>query len=210
MHIEVVFYVLLIDLLGIISPGPDFFIVLKNSLTNSHKAGIFTGIGIAFGSFLVFALVLLGVGIIVANNKWLMLAVKTIGALYLAYLALKSLFMSTKIIEPDLSANVVFNKHTGLFKEFFSSGLLCNLTNPQSLLFFMSLSAYAVIHGATQVVDIITMIVISTLNTALWFSLVAMIFGNVKIRNIFYKKQRIIHIAFAFMLFYVVFEIVKL
>lgn len=208
-HIQVIFYVLLIDLLAIMSPGPDFFMVLKNSLTNSHKAGVHTSLGIAVGSFLVFTCVLLGVGVIVASNKWLLLLVKIIGAVYLSYLGLKAIFTDSRVIEPDLSVgNKSHNQE--LFKEFFKVGLLCNLTNPKSLLFFISLAAYAVVHGAATPLDITVMVIISAFNTAMWFIAVALVFGNVKVRNVFYKRQRVIHVVFGCILLYVVFEIIKL
>lgn len=39
----------IVNLLGAMSPGPDFVLVTKNSLVHSRKAGIFTAIGIALG-----------------------------------------------------------------------------------------------------------------------------------------------------------------
>ena len=50
-YISEIFAVLAIHLLAVISPGPDFIVAVKNSLTYSRRIGFYTAIG--FGSFSV-------------------------------------------------------------------------------------------------------------------------------------------------------------
>lgn len=201
MHYDVIIYVLVIDFLAILSPGPDFFMVLKNSLTNSLKAGFFTTLGISIGSTIMFSLGIFGIGMVVANSKFLFTLIKVSGALYLCYLALKALFTKIYIEEPQL----VYSD-TNSFKlngnEFFKIGLICNLTNPKALMFIVSLSTYVSQNG-NPFKDGILIIVGSFIATIIWFTLVSFIFGNVRIRRIFYKRQRIINIIFGVLLIYV-------
>ena len=62
-----------IQILGVMSPGPDFAVVMRNSLVFSRKVGIFTAIGAAFGTLVHISYILLGVGTIIAKTEWLFL-----------------------------------------------------------------------------------------------------------------------------------------
>lgn len=206
MHISVITYVLIIDFLAIMSPGPDFFMVLRNSLTDSLKAGLYTTFGISLGSSIIFALGLFGIGAVVASSRHLFMVIKFAGALYLTYLALKSIFAKVKITEPPLA----YSENKSIDKsQYFKIGLICNLTNPKAFMFIVSLSTYVAEHG-NPFIDGIFIIVGSTLATILWFTIVSFIFGKARIRNIFYSKQKIINIIFGLILLYVAFRIVSL
>ncbi len=208
MHYNVIVYVLVIDFLAILSPGPDFFMVLKNSLTNSLRAGFFTTLGISIGSTIMFFLGIFGIGIIVASSKFLFTLVKVSGAVYLCYLALKSLFAKVYIKEPQLVYSNI-NTFKLKDKEFFKIGLICNLTNPKAFMFIVSLSTYVNQHG-NAFKDGIVIILVSFIATASWFILVSYIFGNIRVRRFFYKRQRIINIIFGILLLYVAFGIIFL
>jgi|SRR6185437_5694107 len=200
MHIQIIIYVLFIDFLAILSPGPDFFMVLKSSMTSSHKAGIYTTLGIASGSTIMFAVGMLGIGAILADSKWLFLLLKIVGSLYLAYMALKSIFAKVSIEEPQL---MYATKDVVPMGQFYRSGLVCNLTNPKAFMFIISLSTYAVAHGASDMFDTLAIILGSGVSTLLWFIAVSFIFGNFKVRKMFYQKQRIINLLFGCILLYV-------
>lgn len=204
MHIDIILYVVFIDFLAILSPGPDFFMVLKNSMTNSHKAGIYTTLGIASGSTIIFAIGLFGIGALLASSKWLFLVLKIAGSLYLVYLALKSIFAKVGVEEPQL---VYASGENISMMQFFKSGMLCNLTNPKAFMFIVSLSTYAIAHNAGNILDTLAIILISGIATILWFSIVSIIFGNFKVRKIFYQNQRIINLLFGGVLLYVAFMI---
>jgi threonine/homoserine/homoserine lactone efflux protein len=178
MHIKIILYALLIDFLAIISPGPDFFMVLKNSMTCSHRAGIYTTLGIATGSTILFAVGLFGMGGVLVSSKWLFWLLKISGSLYLIYLAFKSIFAKISIEEPQL----VYATDKALpLKDFYKIGLICNLTNPKAFMFVVSVSTYAIAHGGNNLPDIFAIIIGSGITTVLWFSIVAFIFGNFKI-----------------------------
>lgn len=204
MHTQVIIYVLVIDLLAIMSPGPDFFMVLKNSITGSHKAGLYTTIGVSLGSTLMFSLGIFGVGAIVAGSKVLFGIVKIVGATYLTYLGLKSLISRRTVVEPNIGITEGI-KELDRF-QYFKIGLLCNITNPKALMFIVSLSTYVVDHG-NPYIDGIFIILGSLINTFIWFSLVSFIFGNVKVRQVFYRRQKIINITFGIILLYVAYKI---
>lgn len=199
MNIHVILYVLTIDLLAIMSPGPDFFMVLKNSLTDSLKAGFYTTLGITLGSCATFAIGMFGVGAIVISSKILFEIIKYLGVAYLTFLALKSIFAKTTVSEPQIvysDLNIVDKA------QYFRIGLLCNLTNPKSLLFIVALSTYVADKG-NPYIDGWFIIIGSGISTCLWFTSVSFIFGRAVIRKMFYSKQKIINVLFGAVLLYV-------
>jgi len=82
---------LTIQLLGLMSPGPDFAIVVRNSLIYSRKTAIFTAIGLAFGVLIHLSYILLGLGAMISKTVWLFSLFKYVGAAYLIYIGCKGL-----------------------------------------------------------------------------------------------------------------------
>ena len=44
--------VALVHLLAVVSPGPDFAVVIRNSVSAGHRAGLYTAIGVGSAIFL--------------------------------------------------------------------------------------------------------------------------------------------------------------
>lgn len=131
------FSIALIALLGAMLPGPDFAIVTKNALLHSRRSGCFTSLGIGIAILVHMTYCLLGLAFVISNSIWLFNSIKYIGATYLIYLGVTSLFskQSNKIF-PSSHDNV---KHTISSFTSFKQGFLCNLLNPKATLFFLSL-----------------------------------------------------------------------
>ncbi len=206
MNTDVILYVLMIDFLAIISPGPDFFMVLKNTLTDSLKAGFYTTLGVSLGSTIVFSLGLFGVGIIVVNSHIMFALLQYFGGGYLGYLGIKSIISKPHVHEPELTG-----KDTQQINKFqyFRIGLLCNLTNPKSFFFIISLSTY-VAENAHPLIDGWFILLGSIIGTMIWFTFVSFVFGRASVRKIFYAKQKIINIVFGIILIYVASKIITL
>ena len=77
--------------IALVSNGPDFIIVVKNSLIHSRKIGIFTALGVALSNIFHVSYILLGFEIIIAGNAWLFTIIKFLGASYLIYIGIKGL-----------------------------------------------------------------------------------------------------------------------
>jgi len=75
-----------ITLLAAMSPGPDFFIVMKNAL-RSKLSGYATSLGVACAILVHVAYCIAGVGIIISQSIILFQVIKILGALYLLYLS---------------------------------------------------------------------------------------------------------------------------
>ncbi len=131
------FSLAMVSLLAAISPGPDFFIVLRNSLVYSRKHGIFTSLGVAVALFAHLSYSVVGIGVLLAESPFIYSLIKYIGAAYLLYIGGKGIIASFKT---DASA-ASYTKSTILpsLKTSFLQGFFTNLLNPKCALFFISL-----------------------------------------------------------------------
>tara|TARA_Y100001951_G_scaffold9790_1_gene6262 strand:+ start:937 stop:1236 length:300 start_codon:yes stop_codon:yes gene_type:complete len=80
-----------IFLLGAITPGPDFIMIVRNSTGYGSKVGFKTVLGVCVGCFITLSYILVGVGVIFNEIPILKEIIKYAGALYLFYLGTKSL-----------------------------------------------------------------------------------------------------------------------
>ncbi|SKC05532.1 LysE type translocator [Sphingopyxis flava] len=63
--------VVTITLLAVISPGPDFATVTRNSLMLSRRAGVLTALGIGLGILVHITYTLNGVDLLIQQSLWL-------------------------------------------------------------------------------------------------------------------------------------------
>ncbi|HIP49081.1 MAG TPA: LysE family translocator [Lutibacter sp.] len=177
--------VTLIHLLAVISPGPDFFMAIKNSLTYSRKTGIYTAIGFGLGIGVHIFYSLAGLALLIFKSIVIFNIIKYLGVAYLLYIGIKSLL--------DKGANIEVKNQTHLqdishFKAI-SQGFLTNVLNPKATLFFLSLFTL-VISPDTSKTTLYLISGIMILNTMLWFSLVATFLTQEKIRVVYSRYQK--------------------
>jgi len=176
----------LVHLLAVASPGPDFAIMLKQSLTQSRRTVVWTAFGVALGILVHVAYSLVGIGLIIAQSIVLFSIIKWIGAGYLLFIGWKSLTAkppvkitgSTHTDTPAMPACAAVRV-----------GFLCNALNPKATLFFLALF--------TQIVDPSTPLIIQLLYgaymsvaTFLWFSGL----GSVLTLNALRKRLHSVHL----------------
>ena len=176
--------VTVIHLLAVISPGPDFIMACRNSLTYSRKTGIWTAVGFGFGIAVHVFYSLAGLALIISKSILLFNAIKFLGAGYLIYIGLKSVFSkSSKIELGEQQKKEDITRFAAI-----RIGFLTNVLNPKATLFFLSLFTL-VISPETPMPIMGIMSAIMIINTMLWFSLVAVFLTQKRIRSIFERFQ---------------------
>ena len=80
-----------INILAVMSPGPAFAMIVRNSLIYSRKTAIISAIGLGFGVGLHIVYCLFGIGLIISKSTVLFTILKYIGAGYLFYIGYQSL-----------------------------------------------------------------------------------------------------------------------
>ena len=172
------FTVALIHLLAVASPGPDFAIVVRESVGFGRRAGIYTALGVGVGIFVHVAYSLLGIGLIVSQSIVLFNALKWLAAAYLLYIGINAL--RAKPADP---ASLDLDKPAGerSARGAFVTGFVTNGLNPKATLFFLSLFT-VVINPHTPLLVQAGYGVYLAAATALWFCLVAMLFSQQRVR----------------------------
>lgn len=125
--------VALIHLLAVASPGPDFAVVVRESVAHGRKAGTYTAMGVGTAIFLHVGYSLLGIGLIVSQSIVLFNALKWAAAAYLLYIGIKAL-RAKPASAGDAPVNVVAGERTA--RGAFTSGFITNGLNPKATLFF--------------------------------------------------------------------------
>jgi len=127
--------------LGLLSPGPDFFLIVKNSMSGSRARAFATGWGIAGG--LTVQVLALSLGLAFAPPIVLR-CVQMAGALVLAWVGLKAL-LARPASKPDpanenaVDTAAARKRERGQAAAGFMEGFLCNATNVKVFVFFVSL-----------------------------------------------------------------------
>ena len=153
----------------VVSPGPDFAVIVKNALIHSRQYATWTALGIACGLIVHLAYCILGLAFIISQSILAFQIIKLLGAAYLIYLGISSLRVKPKQNKEPIPYNSERPKNHW---KGFMEGFWCNVLNPKATLFFLSLF--------TLVVDPNTPLWIQSLYgvemisvTFLWFAFIA-------------------------------------
>ena len=181
--------VLAITALAVISPGGDFAMVTRNSYLHGRMAGIWMAIGIALAIWLHVAYSILGVGLLLQTSPMLLQAVKTVGALYLLYIAWQTWQYPVAISSELADSQVAFSHWSAL-----KTGLISNAFNPKTTLFVLSLYTQVIAANSTLSTLLAYGWVIS-LAHLLWFVWVALCLSQPRIRLWLLRKQSVVNKA---------------
>lgn len=124
--------------LALLSPGPDFVLVVKSAIKNAGKKSIGIAAGIATANAIYITLCLIGVGSILAASVTVMIVLKIIGGLFLIYLAIQALRAKKESYENLAVYDIGKQVDTSWLKEFIT-GFMSGILNPKNLLFYLSL-----------------------------------------------------------------------
>ena len=140
--------VALAHFLALVSPGPDFLLLIKTSLRQNAGVAMGAALGIALGNACYIALCLLGVGALLSQSVPVMIGLKLAGGLFLMWLGWKAL----RAKRADYAAMVVADAAPvratrGAFAKALVTGLASALLNPKNLLFYLSLFTVVLTPG---------------------------------------------------------------
>jgi threonine/homoserine/homoserine lactone efflux protein len=123
-------------LVGASSPGPAVAMLMGLSLGQGRTAALIACLGIACGSATINVLTILGVGLILSQAAWAMMALKFAGAAYLAYLAYGA--FRKAIRPPTIAAQSIARQPAPTL---FAKGYLLQVTNPKAIAFWLAIAA---------------------------------------------------------------------
>lgn len=181
----------LLNVLAAMSPGPDFVMAVRNSLNYSRRTGIFTGIGVGLGISVHIMYCAAGIGLLISKSIILFTIIKYIGAVYLAYMGVRSILAKGSKIE--ISEERASRDITRL--QAIKIGFLTNVLNPKATMFFLGLFTF-VIKDNTPNYVVLIIAIIMILTAILWFTLVALFFTQKRVQSAFLRFEGTINKVF--------------
>lgn len=171
---------------AVASPGPDFAVVLKQSVQQGRRNALWTSAGVGAAILLHVAYCVLGVALILTQSPTLFLALKYLAGAYLAYLGVQALRAAKppENTSDDIDNKTVLEESVWLA---FRRGFLTNALNPKATLFFMSLFTL-VISVTTPTSVQIAYGVYMALATWVWFSMLSLVLSKPSVRGFFQKS----------------------
>ncbi len=115
----------------VLVPGPAVLYIVTRSVNQGRTAGLASAAGIATGGLVHVAGAALGLSAIIASSALAFSAIKYVGAAYLIYLGIRTLFT-----KPDLAGEG--GEAPRAMRTLFSQGILVQALNPKVALFFLA------------------------------------------------------------------------
>lgn len=188
MTLDTLILVTIISGLGMISPGPDFVLIVKNSLSYNRKLALFTCLGVIMAIFVHMSYCVAGIAVIITATPWLFNTLRYAGAAYLIWLGIKALLTKESTITYISKST---NKQLISTKTAFMQGFLCNLLNPKATLFFLAIFTQ-VLNANSSLSDKLLVAWIIWVEAVFWWPFVVFIFQTQAIQRRYFKAQFII------------------
>lgn len=208
MDLSLLITLALIHCVAIVSPGPDFAIMVKIATSQPRNTAIATAAGISMAILAHTILSLTGVSLVIKSSHTLYLLVQLLGASYLAWMGFGALkaaiafFRQPKRVlkseDVDLSVQMQAQINTGDIspnnaekslspRRGFMTGLYTNFLNPKALVFFLTLFSALITPSVTPATKVAAALMLFMLSL-LWFGFLAFMLSRAKVQQ---KLQRI-------------------
>ena len=166
-----------VDILAAIRPGPNFVLVTQTAIQRSTRDAFAVVAGFVTTNLIWCLAVVLGLTVLFDIAPWLYVAVKVFGGAYLIYLGI-SMWRSR-------DAAALNPSHRSPYL----SGVLTNLTNPKSVVYFGSIFALFMKPGTPRWVQAAAMAIVLA-NTILWYGTVALLFSRSVVQRGYARARR--------------------
>jgi RhtB (resistance to homoserine/threonine) family protein len=179
--------VFVVALLAGMSPGPDFFLVMRNSLGYGRSVGIASALGIAAALAVHASYTIAGLALVIRHYRWLFAAIQMAGAFYLAYLGIAAIVATFRRANTENVSEGTQATAGKTFLQGFANGFLCNILNPKAFVFFLSVFSQFLSRDSSRLAGPVYGAEVVAVIGA-WFALVAMAASAASFRE-FYRRS---------------------
>lgn len=161
--------------LAVVSPGPDFVIVTRQTLAHGRGAGVRTALGVACAIGLHVSYSLFGLAWVIQHYPPLLMLLRYLGALLLLWIGWSAVRARPAAAGAPAPAAQAAGRDFGI-------GFLTNALNVKAMLFFVALCSAVLSAGASAPLRLLLggwMI----LATGAWFSFLAWTLGHPRVRE---------------------------
>ena len=131
--------------LALLSPGPDFFLIVRSAVINGARVASGVCVGIALANGVYIALAISGVAVL-QEVAGLFVVLKWAGCAYLAWLGWRFLTVRVKALTPEMQDAT---KTLGSWWRECRVGFLSGILNPKNSLFYASLFSLGFERGTS-------------------------------------------------------------
>jgi threonine/homoserine/homoserine lactone efflux protein len=129
--VSLLFIFMSASLVLLVTPGPAVLYIIARGIEQGRKAGIVSSFGLLAGSILQVSAAAFGVSVILVSSDIAFSAMKYAGAAYLIYLGFRTLLKNENLSREEPLA-------PDEMRRIFYQGLLINILNPKTVLFFFA------------------------------------------------------------------------
>ena len=184
MSLDLWLSLVVICMLGALSPGPSLALVVGNTVSAGKGQGFATAISHGLGVAFYALIIVTGIGLVIVESPWLFQIIQYSGAAFLLYLAYKSLQSSGSNI--NLTETISEVKVNG-----WRDGFLIAFLNPKLAIFFLALFSQFVDADASSKQQIIMVLTVGLIDT-IWYCLVVFGLSRGQVLNKLKAKSNII------------------
>jgi RhtB (resistance to homoserine/threonine) family protein len=173
-------------LVAVMSPGPDFAIMVRNSVRHGRQAGIYTAAGIALANLIHIAYINIGLGALIAHSIMAFNVIKILAAVYLIWLGCTALRSKPQAQTESISLQPVEENPRKSFRSFFLQGFLTNALNPKAAIFWLSYFSI-VLNPHMPVAVLLGFVAILILTAFVWFATLSYVLAHARVREKFLR-----------------------
>ena len=179
---ELFITVAFLHLFAVASPGPDFFLIARQSTLYGRDISIWASLGISIGILMHSFLSIAGIYVLLSLYPDFIFYMKIIASLYIASIGVRTLLVNNQIEISSLSDQ----KNTTATKSFVM-GFFTNALNPKAFLFFIMVFSLISNTNPSNETKILLGIYMAVA-TFIWFTLISISFSKIS-KGEFIKKN---------------------
>jgi len=189
MHsLEILLTVWGVYFLALVTPGPNFVVIARMSVSAGQKAASWTALGVSTGTLLYSSTGMFGLIGVLRLASWLAPVVQIAGGVYLGYIGIRLIFTKSRPGAGDEGSEEIGRL------EAYRAGLLNTLANPKTIGFFVSL--FAVLYHTPLGVWMRAALLAGILVLSVGYnSLLAASFSHPSMRALYVKQRRRLDMA---------------
>ena len=184
MDIVLISQIIIVCLLGAISPGPSIVVVINNAITKSRVNGIITAIAHGIGITLYALFAVLGIGLIIQTSSFIFNGLQILSIVFLFYLGVQSL---RNINEIDFEDTSIKSGATS-----FAQGFIISILNPKIFVWFVAIYSQFMSTDNDLTLNAALVITAGIVDT-LWYILLVYLVTTGMIFELIKSNYRFIH-----------------
>lgn len=180
---------LIVNLFGLLSPGPDFFYVSRVAAMSSRRDALCAVIGVSLGVFIWASATILGLAVLFTAMPAVQGIIMMLGGSYLIYLGSQMVQVRENVAFADTGFKQIQYKNDA-WKEI-RKALWVNLSNAKVVIFFSSVMSM-VLNGLHEPIQMLTALMAIVTECFLYFYIISVLFSRPIAKRFYSRYSRYI------------------